>query len=105
MTAEPPNPMRAALEEMVAAFDHIPLTGDYERRRAARAKAIDALSTKQEGEECGAGAAALDALEKAAQVADEFIGEMYPATTIGNRIRALKQEGLVAGGDGKGGKP
>jgi hypothetical protein len=39
--------MRDALQEMVDAFDYIPLTGDFERRRAARAKAQTALHSPE----------------------------------------------------------
>lgn len=75
-------------------------------------------STKQDAEgECGAGAAAFDALEKAAKVAKSFRDEMFAnvdrtsccaqaagiaCNEIIQRIRALSQEGLVAGADGKG---
>jgi hypothetical protein len=53
--------MRDALQEMVDAFDYIPLTGDFERRRAARAKAQTALHSPERS------AARSDATEKFAK--------------------------------------
>jgi hypothetical protein len=40
-----------ALVEFADAFDHIPLTGDFERRRAARVKAIAVIAEHAKAKE------------------------------------------------------
>lgn len=115
MTAESPNPMREALEEMlemygppatVAALCEYPPQHPISLARAA-------LSTKQEGECLSGRDAPSDeyrnaVLEEAARIAEgrfflsDGVEQWRAGDLIAKAIRALKQEGLVAGADGKG---